>query len=90
MKEGFSRLSPETIYRRFHSHISGLSDEALLWMMEQVRGLGLALDKENVEGGIYPNYREPFDNQAKWPFNVGGTILRDVVGEFSDLHESVK
>ena len=68
----------------------GLSDEALLWMMKQVTKLGLALDKGNVEGGIYPNYREPFDNQAKWPFNVGGTILRDVVGEFSNLHDSVK
>lgn len=68
----------------------GLSDGALLWMMEQVEKLGLALDKTRVENGINPNYAISFDNTPKFPFNVAGKILREVTGSFDDLHESVK
>ncbi|HLO46805.1 MAG TPA: DUF2235 domain-containing protein [Kamptonema sp.] len=68
----------------------GLSDGALLWMMEQVEKLGLALDKTRVEKGVNPNYTIPFDNTPKFPFNVAGKILREVTGSFDDLHESVK
>lgn len=68
----------------------GLSDMALLWMMEQVEKLGLSLDKSCVEGGINPKYDAPFDNTPKFPFNIAGTILREVVDSCGDLHESVK
>jgi hypothetical protein len=38
----------------------GLSDGALLWMMEQVKKLGLALDATHVEDGINPNFKATF------------------------------
>ncbi|MEG4490574.1 phospholipase effector Tle1 domain-containing protein, partial [Microcoleus sp. D3_18_C4] len=68
----------------------GLSDGALLWMMEEVEKLGLDLDKTLVEDGIEPRYDTPFDNQPKWPFSLGGVKLRKVKDGFSALHESVK
>jgi uncharacterized protein (DUF2235 family) len=69
---------------------SGLSDGALLWMIKQVEKLGLALDTTHVEDGINPNYATPFDNTPKFPFNLGSPNIREVTGDFSDLHESVK
>ena len=68
----------------------GLSDGALLWMLEQVGDLGLAVDQECVEDGIQANPLAPFDNELKPPFDIGGRNIREVTGEFSDLHESVK
>jgi uncharacterized protein (DUF2235 family) len=68
----------------------GLSDGALLWMLEQVGNLGLAMDQECVEDGIEADYLAPFDNELKFPFDIGGLNIREVTGEFSDLHESVK
>jgi uncharacterized protein (DUF2235 family) len=68
----------------------GLSDGALLWMIEQVKNLGLVLDKTRVEGGINPCYETTFNNTPQWPFNIGGTKLRKVTGSFDGLHESVK
>jgi uncharacterized protein (DUF2235 family) len=68
----------------------GLSDGALLWMMEQVEKLGLVLDKTLVEDGINPNHKAYFDNTPKFPFNIPSPIIRKVTGSFSDLHESVK
>ncbi|MEH1865825.1 MAG: DUF2235 domain-containing protein [Nostoc sp.] len=68
----------------------GLSDGALLWMMEQVEKLGLALDRSRVKDDIKPRYDIPFDNTPKFPFNVGSPNIRKVTGKFSDLHESVK
>ncbi|MCU0541223.1 MAG: DUF2235 domain-containing protein [Oscillatoriaceae cyanobacterium Prado104] len=68
----------------------GLSDGALLWMMEQVEKLGLVLDKTCVEDPIEPNYAAPFDNTPEFPFNLAGTILRHRISSCGDLHESVK
>ncbi|MEA5535367.1 DUF2235 domain-containing protein [Crocosphaera sp. XPORK-15E] len=67
----------------------GLSDGALLWMMEQVEKLGLVLDETHVENGIKPKYKASFDNKPEFPFNIGGPNIRKVTG-FDDLHESVK
>lgn len=69
---------------------SGLSDGALVWMMEQVKKLGLVLDETHVEDGIKPNYAAHFDNTPKFPFIIGSPNLRKVTGSFADLHESVK
>lgn len=69
---------------------SGLSDGALLWMMEQVEALGLALDKSYIQHGVHPNCSARFDNTSKWPFNVAGTAPRQFEGDVSNLHESVK
>lgn len=68
----------------------GLSDAALLWMMEQVEPLGLALDKSYVQYGIHPNCNACFDNKPKWPFNIAGTVIRKFEGDFINLHQSVK
>ncbi len=72
----------------------GLSDAALLWMMEQVKelGLGLDLDPMAVEQGIQPNYLTPFDNSIKGIFTLTGKLLRSVVADDQDLplfHDSV-
>jgi uncharacterized protein (DUF2235 family) len=70
---------------------SGLSDGALLWMMEQVKNLGLVLDATNVENGIKPNYKAHFDNTIKWPDTIGGKVLRTITTDsFDNLHESAK
>ncbi|MFM6520827.1 MAG: DUF2235 domain-containing protein, partial [Microcystis panniformis] len=69
---------------------SGLSDGALLWMMEQVETLGLSLDKSYVQHGVHPNCSASFDNTSKWTFNVAGTAPRQFEGDVSNLHESVK
>jgi len=69
---------------------SGLSDGALLWMMEQVEALGLALDKSYVQHGVHPNSSAYFDNTPKWQFNIAGTAPRQFEGDVSNLHESVK
>lgn len=68
----------------------GLSDGALLWMMEQVKKLGLALDATHVEDGINPNFEATFDNTPTFPFNIGKPNIREVTDTFTDLHESVK
>jgi uncharacterized protein (DUF2235 family) len=68
----------------------GLSDAALIWMMQQVEVLGLALDKTYVEDGINPKYDTPFDNSPQGTFKLTGTILREIKGDFSNLHDSVK
>ncbi len=66
---------------------SGLSDGALLWMMEQVEALGLALDKSYVQHGVHPNSSAYFDNTPKWQFNIAGTAPRQFEGDVSNLHE---
>lgn len=68
----------------------GLSDAALLWMIEQVEKLGLVLEQKFVEDGIRPDYQAPFDNKPKFPFDIGSPNIREVTGTFFDLHESVK
>lgn len=68
----------------------GLSDAALLWMMAEVEKLGLALDKSSVEEGIKPDYKTFFDNQPKSFYRFGKINIREIPGDFEDLHESVK
>ena len=82
----------------------GLSDGALQWMVEQVKKLGLVLDENRMECevssenhqkttlkyGIHPDYTIPFDNQPEGIFEFIGTIEREIVGSFADIHESVK
>ncbi len=67
----------------------GLSDTALLWMMEQVEAVGLSLDKNCVEDGIDPKYDTLFDTKPRLDY-LGGEIRRTIKGDFSNLHESVK
>ncbi|MGQ9873003.1 phospholipase effector Tle1 domain-containing protein [Leptodesmis sp.] len=74
--------------------IRGLSDGALLWMMEQIKalGLGLDLDPNAVERGIQPDYSVPFDNSIKGIFTLTGKLLRHIEGDDSDMplfHDSV-
>lgn len=68
----------------------GLSDRALRWMMEEVKPLGLALDEKRIEFGLQPDYKSPFDNTPKFPFNLGRPNIREVTGTFDDLDKSVK
>ncbi len=68
----------------------GLSDAALLWMIQQVEALGLALDETRIEGGINPRYDTPFDNEPKGIYRRLGVISRKVTGSFFDLDDSVK
>lgn len=53
LKEGFARLSPETIYRRFHGHVKELSHEAYraLTHVDYVHQLALVAIDE-TEGGV--------------------------------------
>lgn len=61
----------------------GLSDGALLWMMEQIKalGLGLDLDPNAVEQGIQPDSSVPFDNSIKGIFTLTGKLLRHIEGD---------
>ena len=68
----------------------GLSDAALDWMMKQVEELGLSLDQSCVEDGIKPSYNTPFDNSPQGWFKLTKTIEREITGDFSTLHSSVK
>jgi uncharacterized protein (DUF2235 family) len=72
--------------------IHGLSDAALLWMIEQVQDLGLKLDLdlEAVQGGIHPDPITPFDNSLKGIYQLTGRVDRQVSGDFDGLHTSVK
>jgi uncharacterized protein (DUF2235 family) len=69
--------------------LQGLSDAALVWMMDQVEPLGLDLDKSKIEGGIKVNYRTHFDNTPKGIDRLTGEVYRSVYGGFNALHESV-
>ncbi|WP_234300878.1 DUF2235 domain-containing protein [Sphaerospermopsis aphanizomenoides] len=70
--------------------IRGLSDATLDWMMDEVSAIGLDLDKSRVEDGIQADYKTIFYNDQKIFNIIIPSILREVDGEFSDLHESVK
>jgi uncharacterized protein (DUF2235 family) len=71
----------------------GLSDGALLWMIEQIKDLelGLELDLAAVEQGVQPNFSIPFDNSLKGIFTLTGQILREVVSDEGQplFHNSV-
>ncbi len=68
----------------------GLSDAALDWMMNQVSAIGLDLDESCVEDGMKPDYQTLFHNDSKILEIILPRILREVDGEFSNLHDSVK
>jgi len=68
----------------------GLSDAALLWMMEEVEKLGLDLDKSSVEEPIKPDYKTFFDNQPQSFYRLAKINIREIPGNFEDLHASVK
>lgn len=72
------------------SNVQGLSDAALVWMMDQVEPLGLDLDRSRIEGGIAVDYKTPFDNRLKGIYRFTGIVSRPVYGGFNALHESVK
>jgi uncharacterized protein (DUF2235 family) len=73
----------------------GLSDSALLWMMNQIKDhhLGLNLNPETVEYGIHPDYAIAFDNRLHGIYASTGRLLRKVVGasehDSPQFHESV-
>lgn len=67
----------------------GLSDGALLWMIEQMEALELELeldinkielepDLEPPQYGIRPDHTSSFDNRIRFPFNLIGKKLRDM------------
>jgi uncharacterized protein (DUF2235 family) len=68
----------------------GLSDAALVWMMEQVGNLELALDVTKIEDHIELNHNTPFENNFDFPVSLAGEISRVVQCNFADLHDSVK
>ena len=69
--------------------LQGLSDAALVWMMDQVEPLRLSLDKHKIEGGIYVNYKTPFDHQPRGIDRFAPRVSRVVYGGFHALHQSV-
>lgn len=68
----------------------GLSDGALLWMLQSTHELGLKLDfdRDAIDGGITLNPNLTFGSNSKLA-KLGGSIQRTVTGTFDDLHESV-
>ena len=67
----------------------GLSDATLLWMMGEVEKLGLDLDKSSIEDGINPDYKIDFKQTKPW-YDFGKVNIREIKGDFEDLHKSVK
>ena len=79
----------------------GLSDCALLWMLEKANALGLEFygpedkteDKEKVsreEFYIKPAPETKFDDKVKLFYRLGGVKLRSITGENIKIHDSVK
>ena len=70
---------------------AGLSDGALLWMVEEVAnlGIGLEFDLEQVKEKIKPDHTTAFSN-ALGLYKFTGAIDRDITGEVEGLHLSVK
>ncbi len=69
----------------------GLSDAALLWMMEQIGELGLKLefDPSRVEGGIKPDPLIDFNNAPGF-YGLAGMHDRPIsLDEWNELHHSV-
>lgn len=69
----------------------GLSDGALMWMMDQIKasGLNLAFDLERFEDGIQLNPLIDFDT-SPGIFLLAGVMDRPITGGFEMLHQSVK
>ncbi len=69
--------------------ISGLSDIALMWTIEQSEKLKIEFDTSRIITGVNPNPETPFDNKPQGIFRLTGIKLREVK-EDSQLHSSVK
>lgn len=72
------------------NHESGLSDIALLWMVEQLKVMGLEFDLANCPP-IFPNpagcSHKPWQHR---PFKHGLKIVRSFVGKGLSIHESIR
>lgn len=68
----------------------GLSDRGLVWMMDQIKelGLGLEFDRLNAESGIQPDHTVPF-NRSPGIFSLLGSGYRNL-GNDPKLDDSVK
>jgi len=68
---------------------TGLSDAALLWMIDSIKnlGLGLEFDPSALPEGIKPDYKCPFNNDPGI-YKLAGIKLREVSNRIEDLHES--
>jgi len=72
---------------------AGLSDIALQWMIDAVRGcgLGLAFETGCVHPPLCPDHTISFKSALSLVDRIlYGRIVREVTGGFGDLHESVK
>jgi hypothetical protein len=78
----------------------GLSDCALLWMLEKAQAVGLEFyqredqtaDNEEItkEFQITPKPETKFDDKVKLFYRLGGVKLRSITGENINIHDSVK
>lgn len=72
---------------------SGLSNAALVWMMDQMAdlNLGLEFDRSKVEDGIHADSTIPFDNSLDGIYRLTGQIIRTIPpGQFFNIHKSAK
>lgn len=70
----------------------GLSDETLLWMMQQIAdlGLGLDLDAALIPTGLAPDHTIEFDNIPARLYRLTGQNDREIPDDFDQFHISVK
>jgi uncharacterized protein (DUF2235 family) len=73
-----------------HEH-HGLSDGALLWMVDEIKalGLGLDIDLHVISGGVKPNLLEDFDNSLHGIYKLTGEKMRSLETN-ALLHPSVE
>ena len=69
----------------------GLSDGTLLWMVEQIRavGLNLAIDMSQVEDGIQIDPLIDYD-ASLGIFRLAGVQDRSITGDFDAVHQNVR
>lgn len=72
--------------------IQNLSDITLAWMMEETSRLGLKLtfNTNQIQTGMGKNPNTDFDNKIRFIFKLTGQKLRDISGNFADLHPTVQ
>jgi uncharacterized protein (DUF2235 family) len=70
-------------------HTQPLADIALEWMIAQTAALGLAVDSEQVQGGLAPDPLCRFDNEVTGLFRLTGEIDRALPRNWSSIHDSV-
>ena len=74
LRDGFAKLSPQTVYRRFHANLQGLSDEALRYLthLDYQDHLALiALDEQGDAVGVARYYRPEAAELAEAAVVVG-------------------